>query len=57
MAASDAAMLGVAKVDMQKSHLACLEELAQLENEAKAAVEQAQEWLGKVRSAITSQHN
>ena len=56
MAASDAAMLGVAKVDMQKSHLAYLEELAQVEADAIAVVDQAQQWLGKVRSAITNQH-
>ena len=56
MAASDAALLGVSKVDMQKAHLAFLEELAQVETDAVAVVEQAQQWLGKVRSAITNQH-
>ena len=56
MAASDAAMLGIAEVDMQTSFLAFLEEICKLENEAKAAVEQAQEWRGKVRSAVTNQH-
>ena len=56
MVASDAAAIGVAKVDLQNKHLAYLSDLAKVKEEAVTAVEQAQQWLDKVRKAETDHH-